>query len=1142
MKKNKFLAAALVLLLLMLTIASCGKKTFVVSFVDNDGSIISTAQVNKGEAVSKPAAPVKTGYEFIGWYTDEGLYDFSTPVTSDISVTAHWGQIVRPTELAGWWRGSETVNEEKLDYVLHVSTQGDITLTITRNGHSVTPDSVRASKARDVLWLSFSYEGERKLSFSVATTLSGTGIMGGELVLQKSGEIAVTYHFANGNSKTVSVGEGEPIPVSDEPSVNDLVLDGWYDALGNLYTGSEIATTDIDLYESAYTEGLNISDGRVLAYTGNASNVIIPPFYSSKAVSEISDKAFADSNIITVQLPFTLKAIGTEAFSNCTGLVSIALDGIETIGERAFYNCTAIASLTIPRSVQSIGLGAFAVDMTVSERNGALTLVPIETNLSELTLQTIVADGAEEAFVAYMFGAPSVDYMNYYEDGKTVTVDGEDKLVNLIYCLPLSLEKINLDLVDTIPDNALYNCFYVVSIEIGSDVKTIGKSAFEGCYSADISGVENIERIGERAFFSTAFTGADMPKLSYIGDYAFANTIISSITLSEDLNYIGESAFAYTQLREIILPESVAYIGDTAFFGCNYLESVRFTSYEPCEIGSTLFTEVDSDGTVYYSRVLIWVPDGDAYLDYRSVVNLRDYAASVFPARYAGMTGYITDGDTLLGYIGESLDILDIPDGISNIADYSFCNRRDIEQVIMPQGFEKIGKYAFYNCTSVANLVFSSTLKEIDDYAFTGFFVGNNLSRLYFPEGFERIGDGAFMSSFNLKIVELPSTLEYVGYLAFGMSNSLERIYFTSENPPEVGTFQNEQEVVCDIFSIVNAGKTVIYVPHGRANGTPIHETYRSAAGFRNFAEYIKVKPEGSEVGHYGDGKLFLDLDGCDTAVISVLAECDNDTSDNGGTRYELVKKEGIYTLNGTTIRITFSDGEEVIGTYSNRTVSMIYGGESVTLYEPRYYYDSYNWTNFKLYGPDSTGYGLFDMYGSFLTPFEWFIVGSKFVIRIDGNNKLPEHSDYFGTVEYVGSYDKAKDSFSVSFMLNDYEQMMSFKCERNNVVYATGEATRFYGTYKCFAESNPDFAMFTFVSYGNGRVDVYIGENAYSGCAYTMKNGVITINFQTIILTFKMDENGFLDGDFLGVDCHFIYVDELLDSTKLPSRDDPVA
>ncbi|MCR5482702.1 MAG: S-layer homology domain-containing protein [Clostridia bacterium] len=39
----------------------------------------------------EPAAPTKSGSTFRGWYNGETLYDFSTPVESDITLTAKWG-------------------------------------------------------------------------------------------------------------------------------------------------------------------------------------------------------------------------------------------------------------------------------------------------------------------------------------------------------------------------------------------------------------------------------------------------------------------------------------------------------------------------------------------------------------------------------------------------------------------------------------------------------------------------------------------------------------------------------------------------------------------------------------------------------------------------------------------------------------------------------------------------------------------------------------------------------------------------------------------------------------------------------------------------------------------------------------------
>jgi len=1139
MKKCKYLLAFVLAFVLICAFASCGDKVYNVSFDNCGDTPIASVFVNEGETVAEPEVPIKSGNDFLGWYNGDELYDFSSPVTSDIKLSAHWAPTVNTALLAGNWKGIEKVGNDEYQYYLTFSGEGVLSLRITLNGTDIHLIGVKSFSDKGRLGISFNHGGLNNLYFTVSDSLTGKGMADGNLTLKRYEDVHVTYHYASGKKETVTVDKGTLIRIPESQD-SDLVPDGWYDISGALYTGDESVTADIDIYEAAYTEGLTIADGRVVGYSGNSVDVIIPPFCSGKAVSVISDSAFADTKIESVILPFTMKAIERESFRNCTSLVGIKLDGVEAIGEKAFYNCNSFISLKIPKSVKSIGFGAFASDMQISVREEVTMLIPAGAQLEDITFESILGDGGENSFLSYIFGAETPEYMNYYDEPTTVKVNGEEKLVDLIYCLPTSLKRIYLDIGDTIPDKAFYNCFYIERISIRSDVKTVGNSAFDGCYMANIEGLDAVERVGDRAFFASAFDGERMPNLSYIGDMAFANTLIADIVLSKQLTHIGSSAFAYTAISKITIPDSVEYIGDTAFFGCNNLQNVYFLSDKPCDIGATLFTKADSEGTIYYSDALIWVPMGGSYAEYRSDINLRDYAASVFPSNYEGREGYIVDGTSLIGYIGdERLVTLTVPTGVTEIADYSFYNRRDIEDVVMPGGFLRIGRYAFYNCTSVQNLIFPSSIEEIDDYAFTGFFVGNNISRLYFPEGFRRIGDGAFMSSFNLKIIELPSTLESIGYLAFGMSNSLESISFESELPPTVGTYENNQEVLTEIFSIINPGKTVIYVPYGRVNGKLISDIYKSTPGFSAYEDYIKSKPEGDEVGHYGNGSIFIDLDGCDGVVISTISECETDTSDNGGTRYELIEKRGSYVLLGAVLKMTFED-EEITAIYSNRTINMTYGSENIRLAEPKYYYDSYNWTNFRLYESEQgRGNGLFDMYGSFLTPFEWSISGTEISIWIDGNNKLPEHADYAGVVEYKGSYDTIADSFSVSFMLNDYDEVMNFRCERNNVIYASGEVIRFIGTYKCFAEQNPDYAMFTLVSYGNGKVDVYIGDQVYEDCTYTMENGVITIDFQTLTLTFQMDANGRLDGDFLGTACHFVYVDELMDSTKLPSSDE---
>ena len=63
------------------------------------GSKIAPETVRHGLTVAKPKDPVNGGYIFDGWYTDKTFrhrYDFSTPLTEDITVYAKWFLIVLP--------------------------------------------------------------------------------------------------------------------------------------------------------------------------------------------------------------------------------------------------------------------------------------------------------------------------------------------------------------------------------------------------------------------------------------------------------------------------------------------------------------------------------------------------------------------------------------------------------------------------------------------------------------------------------------------------------------------------------------------------------------------------------------------------------------------------------------------------------------------------------------------------------------------------------------------------------------------------------------------------------------------------------------------------------------------------------------
>lgn len=65
-------------------------KTYTVSFNTDGGTTVASQKVEEGKTATKPANPTKEGYEFIEWQLDGRVYNFSTPVTSDIEIKAYF--------------------------------------------------------------------------------------------------------------------------------------------------------------------------------------------------------------------------------------------------------------------------------------------------------------------------------------------------------------------------------------------------------------------------------------------------------------------------------------------------------------------------------------------------------------------------------------------------------------------------------------------------------------------------------------------------------------------------------------------------------------------------------------------------------------------------------------------------------------------------------------------------------------------------------------------------------------------------------------------------------------------------------------------------------------------------------------------
>ena len=62
---------------------------YTVTFQSEGGSEVAS-QIRANTPAARPADPTKEGYTFIGWYNGESEWDFETPVTADLTLTAKW--------------------------------------------------------------------------------------------------------------------------------------------------------------------------------------------------------------------------------------------------------------------------------------------------------------------------------------------------------------------------------------------------------------------------------------------------------------------------------------------------------------------------------------------------------------------------------------------------------------------------------------------------------------------------------------------------------------------------------------------------------------------------------------------------------------------------------------------------------------------------------------------------------------------------------------------------------------------------------------------------------------------------------------------------------------------------------------------
>lgn len=117
-----------------------GKVTYVVNFNTDGGNSISNQIINKDGTITKPQDPVRDGYKFLGWYSNNVLFDFNTPVTTNLELVAKWEK-AKDNSTTG-----TTTTTKKNDTTNTTTTKKTTTTTTEAKKYTVTFDSNGGSK------------------------------------------------------------------------------------------------------------------------------------------------------------------------------------------------------------------------------------------------------------------------------------------------------------------------------------------------------------------------------------------------------------------------------------------------------------------------------------------------------------------------------------------------------------------------------------------------------------------------------------------------------------------------------------------------------------------------------------------------------------------------------------------------------------------------------------------------------------------------------------------------------------------------------------------------------------------------------------------------------------------------------------
>ena len=445
---------------------------------------------------------------------------------------------------------------------------------------------------------------------------------------------------------------------------------------------------------------------------------------------------------------------------------------VSEICENAFYGCSNLTSVIIPNSVTKIGENAFWYSGLTSVKATAINPPVMNDNSFQGRYNTAALSVPVEATADYL--ATNWTLFKDFRIGDSETSGQTYETGNLKYMLIPGKTQEDKNLAVVIPGD--YSSLTEVTIP---ERFTVSENGANDRYYVDGIGFKAFNRCSNLA--TVTFNSRNASSL--IGDYAFAGTKISALTIPETVESIGNHAFdGCNSLTGIVIPGSVKTIGDYAFYDTPLnkidLNEGLETIGEYCFSASKSETEIEP---IYIPSTLTSV-GANAFENLKCpYVNISDLTAwcNIDFGNNSSNPAARSQG---LHLNGELIENLVIPESVNAIKSYAFYYNRGLKSVKFNEALQSIGREAFRYCgdwlfgPGLSTVVIPGNVTAIGELAFGSSNV-NDLTLAYGAEQIE-IGRNAFPDLTSLSFdrpFECPA-LKVINIQSITIGNSVTEI------------------------------------------------------------------------------------------------------------------------------------------------------------------------------------------------------------------------------------------------------------------------------------------------------------------------------------------------------------------------------